>query len=90
MHAKGISNAQADALFNDLLTDTSNQMTQRDAANEKARLDGLTKLNQKWGKDTESNIALARRAAEKVLGGEGFKGLGDFANNPAAVLDTGV
>jgi hypothetical protein len=85
MHAKGVPQGQANALYQEYLSEVSNAMSKQEAAQEEARKAGLTKLNQEWGKDTESNIAMARKAAEKVLGPDGLNQLGDFANNPAAI-----
>lgn len=84
LHARGLSQSAAEGLFQDYLTEISTAFTKRDELQDKTRLEGLNKLNAEWGKDTEGNIALARKAAIKVLGEEGFKQLGDFANNPQA------
>lgn len=85
MHAKGLPSAAANALYNEFLTELSVAQTTLDTQNEKKRLDGMTKLNQEWGKDTETRLKRTGEVAKKVLGEEGFKDLGDFANNPAAV-----
>lgn len=85
MHAKGVPQAQANALYNEYLSTASQAMQRQEEMQETARKEGMTKLNQEWGSKTEENISMARKAALKVLGEEGFKQLGDFANNPAAV-----
>jgi len=85
MHARGIPQAQASALYADYLSEFSTAMAKEDEAFAKAREEGLTKLKNKWGNNLENNIAVARNTTLKLIGEEGYKNLGDFANNPVAV-----
>ncbi len=84
-HAAGMSNKQANALYQGFLNNSSAAAAMQEKAQLEARQKGETALRTAWGAHYDQNIALATRLAKQIGGQELLDALGDRGNHPVVL-----
>ena len=82
MHKHGMSQKQAEGLYEDYFGMMSQSLNKRDENTLLIKNEAETALRNEWGKDFDENATIARRIVEKFGGKEAMEAFGDLGNKP--------